>query len=102
MKKISVLLSLITFIHWSTLYGQLNSIDAKTSAGGKASNVVLSGKITDAISGLPITGANVFIPDIRVGAVADNNGVYKTIPIPSGTYVVEISSVGYKSISENI
>ncbi len=102
MKKNSILLLLITFVHCSIAFGQPNLTDTKNPGEKKTGKAVLSGKITDATTGSPISGANVFIHDIRVGAVADNNGVFKTAQLPSGTYIVEVSSVGYKSLAENI
>lgn len=61
----------------------------------------LSGKITDT-SGMPLGGASVYIADIRKGSIADNNGNYTITNIPSGTYLVEIKFIGYKTIVQNI
>jgi iron complex outermembrane receptor protein len=62
----------------------------------------LSGKITDAQSGTPLPRASIFVHDTRAGAVADNNGFFKTSSIAAGTYLVEISSIGYQTIIESI
>jgi len=66
-----------------------------------SSRYSLSGKITDT-SGAAMAGASVYISDLRKGSVSDANGNYQINDIPSGTYVVEIKFIGYKTILENI
>ena len=63
---------------------------------------ILSGKVTDVKTGAPLPGASIFIHDSRAGAVADNNGFFKTSSIAAGTFLVEISSVGYETIIESV
>ena len=61
----------------------------------------LSGKITD-MSGAPLPSASVYIADLRKGNIADANGHYTINNIPSGSYIVEIKYIGYKTILQNI
>src|SRR6185312_16545737 len=61
----------------------------------------ISGKITDT-SGSPMSGASVYISDLRKGDVSDANGNYQIDNIPSGTYAVEVKFIGYKTILKNI
>jgi iron complex outermembrane receptor protein len=56
----------------------------------------LSGKITDK-SGLPVSGASIYIPDLKLGVVADTAGYYRFNSVPSGKYLIEIHSVGFKT-----
>jgi iron complex outermembrane receptor protein len=83
-----------------------NSSAQNSNLAGQTSRIavigVLSGKVTDAKSGLALPGANIFIHDIRIGATTGNNGTYKISSLPSGNYLVEVSFIGYKSASENI
>src|SRR5438045_5460728 len=62
----------------------------------------LHGKVVDGANGNPLYSANVFIHDIKIGAITANDGSYHTSSVPSGKYIVEVSFVGYKSVSENI
>jgi len=55
----------------------------------------VSGKITDAISGSPLVGATVYIPDLKLGAVSGRDGIYLIKDLPSGAYVLSISMIGY-------
>jgi iron complex outermembrane receptor protein len=73
------------------------SVDAQKNS----SRYSLSGKITDT-SGAAMAGASVYISDLRKGSVSDANGNYQINDIPSGTYVVEIKFIGYKTILQNI
>lgn len=66
-----------------------------------SSRYSFSGKITDT-SGTAMAGASVYISDLRKGSVSDANGNYQINNIPSGTYVVEIKFIGYKTILQNI
>lgn len=83
-------------------YSQQNLNGTKDTITKTSDRGVLSGKITDAQSGTALSGANVFIHDINLGVVSGNDGNFKTASVPSGSYLVEVSFVGHKSVSENI
>ncbi|MXY84300.1 MAG: carboxypeptidase-like regulatory domain-containing protein, partial [Gemmatimonadetes bacterium] len=55
----------------------------------------LSGKITDAVSGEPLPGANIRLVDTLLGAVTDLAGQFVLPAVPAGTHQVEISMIGY-------
>jgi iron complex outermembrane receptor protein len=90
MKQIAILFLIFSFYN-EILYAQQ-----------KAEKNSLSGKVTDLKTGTPLPGASIFIHDTRAGAVADNNGLFKTSPIAAGTYLVEVSSIGYETIIEQV
>ena len=73
----------------------------QVNAQKKSGRYSLSGKVTDA-SGAPLAGASVYISDLRIGNVAGDKGNYIINDIPSGTYLVEIKYIGYKTILKNI
>jgi len=62
----------------------------------------LSGRITEKDKGAGVPSASVYIPDLKLGALADSNGYYKFNSLPSGSYLVEVRSVGYKTIIRTI
>lgn len=62
----------------------------------------LSGKVTDSKTGLPLVGAVIYLHELKTGAISDIAGNYRTPPIPSGKYLVEISFQGYSSVLEVI
>lgn len=55
----------------------------------------ISGVVTDSQTGEAIIGANVVVQGTYFGAAADIDGYYFINNIPPGTYVVQVSSVGY-------
>ena len=63
---------------------------------------ILRGKIIDKETGLPISGAYISIKNTKQKTVSDKTGNYQ-IDIPSnGTYIVEVSFVGYKRVRQVI
>lgn len=89
MKKILIILFSLLFI--------LNSWADDTPA----SQTYLQGKITDK-NGDPVIGVSVYFPELKTGAVTNTEGIYNIQNLPKRTTLVQISSVGYKMIAENI
>jgi iron complex outermembrane receptor protein len=56
---------------------------------------LLRGAITNAQTGAPLSGASVYIPDLKAGVLSDSTGNYRFKNIPAGNYLVEISLIGY-------
>lgn len=73
------------------------------SAGAQKNNhrFALSGNISNQFDSA-LAGASVYISDLKKGSVADNNGHFELNNIPSGTYLVEVKFIGYKTILKNI
>ena len=57
----------------------------------------ITGKITDKASGLPIAGATVTIPDLKIATSTDANGVYRLKQLPVGEYLMQVTAMGYAS-----
>jgi len=57
---------------------------------------VVSGKITDAVTGEPLIGTTVLVKGTNKGVVADVNGNY-SIELPQGSNTLIFSFIGYKS-----
>lgn len=66
---------------------------------GKAS---LTGKITDKETGQPIPGVTLYIPDLKIGTLANADGIYKIDNLPSSKLLFQISFIGYKTITQVI
>jgi iron complex outermembrane receptor protein len=62
----------------------------------------LSGKITDAATGTALRGVSVYIPDLKTGVATDAEGKYVITNLPAGTYVVEMSIIGYARLLDKI
>jgi len=62
----------------------------------------ISGTVLDS-NGDPVIGANVIIENTTMGAAADIEGYFYIINIPSGTYKLKASAIGYTSqVIENV
>lgn len=68
-----------------------------TEVRGQASSA-LYGTVRDE-NNEPIPFAVVSIPEISLHAVADDGGVYRLEPIPAGTHVLVLKSVGFNTLS---
>lgn len=81
----------------------LTALTAPVLASGlEPANSFLSGKITDAKTGLPLAGASIILHEAKTGTVSDETGSFKTPLVPAGKYLVEISFQGYTSILETV
>ena len=61
----------------------------------------LSGTITDGTSNETLIGVNIIAPEIQSGTMTNEYGFY-SITLPEGSYEIQISYIGYKTISEKI
>jgi hypothetical protein len=55
----------------------------------------IAGQITDAETGEPLAGVNVYLEGTTLGAATDENGFYFIINVPPGTYNLKVSFIGY-------
>jgi len=61
----------------------------------------LQGKITDR-NGNPVIGASVYLTELKTGGVTNSEGSYKIENLPDRKVQIQISSVGYRLIVDNI
>ena len=61
----------------------------------------LTGKVLDKATGKSLPGASVYLPEIKKGTIADADGKFK-LQLEAGSYVMEISYVGYATDVENV
>ncbi|MEQ9167230.1 MAG: carboxypeptidase-like regulatory domain-containing protein [Fulvivirga sp.] len=66
-----------------------------------AQSASVSGKITDE-NGLPMPGALVVLTDINRGAITDNQGSFTLLNVPTGSYQIKISFIGYATIEKDV
>jgi iron complex outermembrane receptor protein len=60
----------------------------------------ITGNITDKTTGLPIYGATISIPDLKVGTSTDEKGNYLLKQLPEGEYLMQVSAIGYASVTK--
>lgn len=62
---------------------------------------VINGVIKDAENNETLSGVNILFPELQTGTVTNEYGFY-SLKIPSGSHRMEVSYLGYQSISEKI
>jgi iron complex outermembrane receptor protein len=62
----------------------------------------ITGTITDKKDGSPIIGATISIPDLKTGTVTDANGKFTLSHLSKGVYLVQVSYVGYSSVTQKV
>lgn len=92
MKHIFLLLSLL---------GLISSVNAKPNPAVKHPTT-LQGTVTDIETKESLPGVNIYFPDLKTGTVTDINGFYTIKNLPSTNVTIQISYIGYKSISKSI
>ena len=62
----------------------------------------LSGNIKQTESNLNLSGVSIYLSELKIGTNSNDEGNYKIEKIPTGTYLLEISSFGLKKRVERI
>jgi iron complex outermembrane recepter protein len=62
----------------------------------------LSGSVGDKLDDNPLIGAHVSIPELNRLALSDSSGNYSFSDLPSGTYRIVVSYIGYETIDRQI
>lgn len=91
-KSITTMLKLLTGISFLLALGVFENADAQR---------VVSGTVTTADDGEPLTGVNIFIQGTQIGAVTDLNGEYE-IQITDNSQVLVYSMVGFQSYQTTV
>jgi TonB-linked SusC/RagA family outer membrane protein len=62
----------------------------------------IQGTVTDSLSGKTLVGTNIYIPDAQKGAATDAHGDYTINNIPTGTYQIRASFIGYETKTKTV
>jgi hypothetical protein len=87
--RISLLIFLVL-----AFFGKYNEVFSQ-------SKHTISGKITDKINGEGLIGVTVFLKELKTGTQTNLYGFY-SVSVPTGTYTLLVSSLGYKSVEKRI
>ena len=56
----------------------------------------IRGQVKDT-EGSPLPGVQIFVPELAMGAIADQNGNYIILNLPVGSYDVKVMMIGYQT-----
>ncbi|MEH0154726.1 TonB-dependent receptor [Limibacter armeniacum] len=62
----------------------------------------LKGAIKDKLSGQPLIGATVMLNEINKGTVTNSSGMFQLAELPAGDYTLNVSFVGFETISQKV
>ncbi len=62
----------------------------------------LTGVITDKVTGMPLTGAEIYLLDQNTGTISNDKGEYKLNNLPNGELKVQYSYLSYKTVVKTI
>jgi TonB-linked SusC/RagA family outer membrane protein len=60
------------------------------------------GRVTDATTAGPVPAAQVFIADLDIGVLSQQNGSYLLVNVPAGTQTVTVQRIGYGEASQTV
>ncbi|MEI8135080.1 MAG: TonB-dependent receptor [bacterium] len=100
--KATVLFAALIFTSTVSTNDKALAIPRHTHSELDSGIATISGFVTDSASGETIVGARVRIRALKIGAVSNKSGYY-TLHVPTDEDVmIEVSSVGYQSITEQM
>ena len=79
-----------------TLLSLSGSVFARTIPGKGQ----MTGNITNKATGQPITGATIYIPDLKITAIADKDGRYVLRQLPRSSYLIQVTAIGFAGLTE--
>ncbi|MGH7483959.1 MAG: SusC/RagA family TonB-linked outer membrane protein [Longimicrobiales bacterium] len=62
----------------------------------------IRGRVTDAVTGRAVSGAQVYVPGERFGSLTSSTGEYLLLNVPAGTYTVRVENLGYGSEEQQV
>jgi len=72
------------------------------SVQGGFAQAILKGRITDKNTGESMPGAQIYIPELKKGKVCNDDGVYELRNLPQGLFSLQVSFMGYKTVTKKI
>ncbi len=62
----------------------------------------IAGTVRNAATGLPLAGAQVAIAALSMGGITGPDGQFEVGDVPAGTHTVEISLIGYATVTREV
>ena len=90
--RILLSLSALTFVVFAGAF--VNPVNAQNGS--------LTGTVTDERTGESLPGVNIYIQELERGGATNSDGEYEITGIPYGTYNLRITSVGYRTITNEL
>ena len=102
MKEYKILLLFFFLLLVSIFKGTSQALIVSDYGGNKGAKSSLSGKVTNEKDKSVLLGAAIYIPDLKLGTVSDVDGGYQFLELPMGTFLVEVSYIGFKPLTREV
>ncbi|MFC1543523.1 carboxypeptidase-like regulatory domain-containing protein [Candidatus Neomarinimicrobiota bacterium] len=89
--------SIRIYVMLSSVFALVLSLSAPLWGGTTGK---ISGRVTDAVTGEPLPGANVVIQGTTMGGATDTDGFYFVINVAPGTYTITATMMGYETVNK--
>jgi len=60
------------------------------------------GRVTAAATMRPLAGAQVFVANLRIGALTNEDGRFLILNVPTGTHPVRVELIGFENVSQQV
>ncbi|MDE2804963.1 MAG: carboxypeptidase-like regulatory domain-containing protein [Gemmatimonadota bacterium] len=67
-----------------------------------SAQIKVEGEVIDAVTGLPVAGAIVHLPDLDMGTISDQLGYFVLDVVPRGVQVISAHRPGYEAIEQEV
>jgi TonB-linked SusC/RagA family outer membrane protein len=71
-------------------------------ADATAQQGTVTGAVTDASSGRPLTGAQVSITALQIGGLTNTEGRFVLLNVPAGQHAIEVQRLGYRTATQSV
>jgi TonB-dependent starch-binding outer membrane protein SusC len=78
------------------------TIVSRGAASAIMATGTITGHVTAAVSGDPVTGVTVRVADSKLGAVTGEDGQYRIEQVPEGTHVLHVTRIGFARDSQTV
>jgi len=82
--------------------GTLAALTLLIVPGLAAQTGTIAGRVIDGGTNQPIPAAQVFIADLDLGVLSQQNGSYILLNVPAGPRSVTVQRIGYRQVSQNV
>jgi TonB-dependent SusC/RagA subfamily outer membrane receptor len=86
----------------SQSFGVLAAMVLLVAPGLAAQTGTIAGRVIDSGNNLPIPAAQVFIADLDLGVLSQQNGTYLLPNVPVGPRTVTVQRIGYRQITQTV
>src|SRR5687767_13090429 len=83
-------------------WGALACVLAWYAPGVQAQTGSIAGRVFDAATGQPIPAAQVFISELDLGVLSQQNGSYLLSNVPVGPRSVTVQRIGYRQLGQTV